>query len=151
LAEGLRTALSILVRRSPQAIGIWGILLILLGANAKPGREPVPLTEIEIRLRTSPAPPAPPDFLSWPWSKDFIFLAGMLVGWTLAWRLVDRVGFTGLHLRSLAVGVTGASMGVATLIALPFLPARSAGPVGVVALLGWGMATIVVWFVTGDD
>ncbi len=151
LAEGLRTALSILVRRSPVAIGIWGIALILLGANAKPGREAPPRDDGEIAFRVPPEPPAPPKLLSSRGSIRLVMLAGALVGWTLAFRLLDRLGFTGLHLRGVASGVAGASIAVATLIALPFLPERGAGPALEVSLGGWLMATIVVWIVTADD
>ena len=151
LAEGLRTSLGILVRRSTITTAVWLLLLILLGANAEPGPEPPPPTALEVALGGEEAAPPPPRLARSGWRLKGVLLLGAFVGWGLTRRLVDRVGFTGLPLRSLALGVAWASIGLGTLLALPFLPDRSSGPAGVLALWGGLMAGILVWIQTADD
>lgn len=151
LSEGLRTALSILVRRASAAIGAWGILLILLGANAPPVVEPPPRPHLEELLDPEGPAPKAPDLLRSRWAIRGVVLVGAFVGWVLTRRLVDRLGFTGLELRLLAMGVAAASIGVATLIALPFLPDRGGRSACIAGAMGCVMAAIIVVIGTADD
>lgn len=151
LAEGLRTTQSILLRRAPTAIAAWGILLIVWGASVRSQRETEARNPLDApQVTESPARDLP---RALPMKREigvWMFTAAF-AGWILVRRLVDRVGFTGLHLRSLAVGVAVASIGLATLIALPFLPPGAGSAVAVRSGLGAAVAAILAWMLTADD
>ena len=146
LAEGVRDATGILLRRMPLAIALWA--LFLLGVRAylglvSPGGADASSTVEPLgggRLGRSLSP-----------GLGGAFVMGCGVGWILVRHLVDRVHFTGAVLRSLAVAAAGVSIYAATWLLSFTMPATATVYLIVLGVVGLVMATVLVLFGTWGE
>ena len=147
LAEGVRDAVGLLLRRMPIAFALWGLFLLGVrsylglvspGGGVDPSPAIEPLGPGRLGRRLSPG-------------LGGALVMGCGVGWILVRDLVDRVHFTGAALRTLAMVAAALSIFAATWVLSLTMPGTATAYLVVLGLVGLVMATVLVVFGTWGE